>query len=145
MIGVFKKFANNLNSIFKSKTLDAESIEELESLLYTADFGNETVEKIIEAIEANLKKQAKGNNTDPIKLAETIIQEQLNGSEKSLAFPFEKKPKVIMLIGVNGAGKTTSSAKLAHSIQKQGGSVLLSACDTFRAAANEQINLGRSD
>ena len=139
MLGVFKKFANNLNSIFKSKTLDAESIEELESLLYTADFGTETVEKIIEAIETNLKKQAKGNNTDPLKLAETIIQEQLNGSEKSLAFPFEKKPKVIMLIGVNGAGKTTSSAKLAHSIQKQGGSVLLSACDTFRAAANEQI------
>lgn len=139
MIGVFKKFANNLNSIFKSKTLDAESIEELESLLYTADFGTGTVEKIIEAIETNLKKQAKGDNTDPLKLAETIIQEQLNGSEKSLAFPFEKKPKVIMLIGVNGAGKTTSSAKLAHSIQKQGGSVLLSACDTFRAAANEQI------
>ena len=139
MIGVFKKFANNLNSIFKSKTLDAESIEELESLLYTADFGTETVEKIIEAIETNFKKQSKSDNIDPLKLAETIIQEQLNGSEKSLAFPFEKKPKVIMLIGVNGAGKTTSSAKLAHSIQKQGGSVLLSACDTFRAAANEQI------
>ena len=139
MIGVFKKFANNLNSIFKSKTLDAESIEELESLLYTADFGTETVEKIIEAIETNLKKQTKSDSTDPLKLAETIIQQQLNGSEKSLAYPFEKKPKVIMLIGVNGAGKTTSSAKLAHSIQKQGGSVLLSACDTFRAAANEQI------
>ena len=57
MIRVFKKFANNLNSIFKSKTLDAESIEELESLLYTADFGTETVEKIIEAIETNLKKK----------------------------------------------------------------------------------------
>ena len=57
MIGIFKKFANNLNSIFKSKTLDAESIEELESLLYTADFGTETVEKIIESIETNLKSR----------------------------------------------------------------------------------------
>ena len=139
MIGVFKKFANNLNSIFKSKTLDAESIEELESLLYTADFGTETVEKIINAIETSYKKQATGENSDPLKLAETIIQEQLKGAEKSLPFPFENKPKVIMLIGVNGAGKTTSSAKLAHNIQKQGGSVLLSACDTFRAAAYEQI------
>lgn len=139
MIGVFKKFANNLNSIFKSKTLDANSIEELESLLYTADFGTETVEKVIDAIEEALKKQAKGESTEALKLAETIIQEQLKGAEKSFDFPFENKPKVIMLIGVNGAGKTTSSAKLAYGIQKQGGSVLLSACDTFRAAANEQI------
>ena len=139
MIGVFKKFANNLNSIFQSKTLDAESIEELESLLYTADFGTETVEKIISGIETCLKEQNKGENAKPLKVAEKVIQEQLNGAEKSFTFPFKHKPKVIMLIGVNGAGKTTSSAKLAYSIQKQGGSVLLSACDTFRAAANEQI------
>jgi fused signal recognition particle receptor len=139
MIGVFKKFANNLNSIFQSKTLDAESIEELESLLYTADFGTETVEKIISGIETCLKEQNKGENAEPLKVAEKVIQEQLNGAEKSFTFPFKHKPKIIMLIGVNGAGKTTSSAKLAYSIQKQGGSVLLSACDTFRAAANEQI------
>ena len=139
MIGVFKKFANNLNSIFQSKTLDAESIEELESLLYTADFGTETVEKIISGIETSLKDQNKDKNAEPIKVAEKVIQEQLNGAEKSFTFPFKNKPKIIMLIGVNGAGKTTSSAKLAYSIQKQGGSVLLSACDTFRAAANEQI------
>lgn len=139
MIGVFKKFANNLNSLFKSKTLDADSIEELESLLYTADFGTETVQKIINEIEVALKKPAKGENFEPLKVAEKIIQEQLEGSEKSLKLPFDEKPKVIMLIGVNGAGKTTTAAKLAHGIQKQGGSVLLSACDTFRAAANEQI------
>ena len=139
MIGVFKKFANNLNSIFQSKTLDAESIEELESLLYTADFGTETVEKIISGIETCLKEQNKGENAEPLKVAQKVIQEQLNGAEKSFTFPFKHKPKIIMLIGVNGAGKTTSSAKLAYSIQKQGGSVLLSACDTFRAAANEQI------
>ena len=139
MIGVLKKFANNLNSIFQSKTLDAESIEELESLLYTADFGTETVEKIISGIETCLKEQNKGENAEPLKVAEKVIQEQLNGAEKSFTFPFKHKPKIIMLIGVNGAGKTTSSAKLAYSIQKQGGSVLLSACDTFRAAANEQI------
>ena len=139
MIGVFKKFANNLNSIFQSKTLDAESIEELESLLYTADFGTETVEIIISGIETCLKEQNKGENAEPLKVAEKVIQEQLNDAEKSFTFPFKHKPKIIMLIGVNGAGKTTSSAKLAYSIQKQGGSVLLSACDTFRAAANEQI------
>lgn len=139
MIGVFKKFANNLNSIFKSKALDAESIEELESILYTADFGTETVQKIINEIENDLKKQAKDGNTKALEIAEKIILEQLDGSERSLVPPFRDKPKVIMLIGVNGAGKTTSAAKLAYGIQKQGGSVLLSACDTFRAAANEQI------
>ena len=139
MIGVLKKFANNINSIFQSKTLDAKSIEELESLLYTADFGTETVEKIISRIETCLKEQNKGENAELLKVAEKVIQEQLNGAEKSFTFPFKHKPKIIMLIGVNGAGKTTSSAKLAYSIQKQGGSVLLSACDTFRAAANEQI------
>ena len=73
MLGVFKKFSNNLNSIFKSKTLDAESIEELESLLYTADFGTETVEKIIEAIEKNLKKQAKA-----ITQTRSSLQKQLS-------------------------------------------------------------------
>lgn len=139
MIGVFKKFSDSIGSIFKAKTLDAESLETLEAVLYTADFGTETVEKIISEIQTAIKNNSADRTKDSVSIAKAVIQSQLIGSEGTLNFPFDKKPKVILLIGVNGAGKTTTSAKLAHRIQNQGGSVLLSACDTFRAAANEQI------
>ena len=139
MIGVFKKFSDTFSGIFKGKTLDAESLETLEALLYTADFGTETVEKIIGKIQSELKKNAEYKTHDCVSIAKAVVESQLLGSEGELKFPFKQKPKVILLIGVNGAGKTTTSAKLAYRIQNCGGSVLLSACDTFRAAANEQI------
>lgn len=139
MIGVFKKFSDTFGGIFKGKTLDAESLETLEALLYTADFGTETVEKIIGKIQSELKKNPEYKTDASVSIAKAAVESQLHGSEGELKFPFTQKPKVILLIGVNGAGKTTTSAKLAHRIQNCGGSVLLSACDTFRAAANEQI------
>ncbi|MAH40128.1 MAG: signal recognition particle-docking protein FtsY [Puniceicoccaceae bacterium] len=139
MIGVFKKFSDTFGGILKGKTLDKESLETLEALLYTADFGTETVEKIIEEIQSELKKNPEYKTDASVSIAKAVVESQLIGSEGELKFPFIQKPKVILLIGVNGAGKTTTSAKLAHRIQNCGGSVLLSACDTFRAAANEQI------
>ena len=139
MIGVFKKFSDTFGGILKGKTLDKESLETLEALLYTADFGTETVEKIIEEIQSELKKNPEYKTDASVSIAKAVVESQLLGSEGELKFPFIQKPKVILLIGVNGAGKTTTSAKLAHRIQNCGGSVLLSACDTFRAAANEQI------
>ena len=139
MIGVFKKFSDTFGGILKGKTLDKESLETLEALLYTADFGTETVEKIIEEIQSELKKNPEYKTDASVSIAKAVVESQLHGSEGELKFPFTQKPKVILLIGVNGAGKTTTSAKLAHRIQNCGGSVLLSACDTFRAAANEQI------
>jgi len=139
MIGVFKKFSDTFGSIFKGNTIDAESLETLEALLYNADFGTETVEKIIGKIQSELKKNPDYKTNTSVSIAKAVVESQLLGSEGKLKFPFTQKPKVILLIGVNGAGKTTTSAKLAHRIQNCGGSVLLSACDTFRAAANEQI------
>ena len=139
MIGVFKKFSDTFGGIFKGKTLDKESLEALEALLYTADFGTETVDKIIGEIQSELKKNPEYKTDASVSIAKAVVESQLLGSEGELKFPFIQKPKVILLIGVNGAGKTTTSAKLAHRIQNFGGSVLLSACDTFRAAANEQI------
>lgn len=139
MLGVFKNLSNSLSTILKSKTLDNESINALEEALYTADFGMVTVEKIIEEIKISLKNTSKIDSNNSLKLAEKVIRNQLLGSEGLLSFPFKKTPKVILIVGVNGVGKTTTSAKLAYHIKKQGARVLLSACDTFRAAANEQI------
>ena len=139
MLGFLKNLSKSLSTILKSKTLDAESIYSLEEVLYTADFGTETVGKIIKEIEISLKSASGNESNNSLELAEKVIRNQLSGSEALLSFPFEKSPKVLLLIGANGVGKTTTSAKLAHYIKEQGGKVLLSACDTFRAAANEQI------
>ena len=139
MLGFLKNLSKSLSTILKSKTLDAESIYSLEEVLYTADFGTETVGKIIKEIEISLKSASGNESNNSLELAEKVIRNQLSGSEALLSFPFEKSPKVLLLIGANGVGKTTTSAKLAYHIKEQGGKVLLSACDTFRAAANEQI------
>jgi fused signal recognition particle receptor len=139
MLGIFRKFSDNLSSIFKSKELDEDTVEALEALLYTADFGTQIVQEIITEIRTKIKKGATEEAFNASEIASEIIRQKLIGSEKSLQFPFIKKPKVITLLGVNGAGKTTTAAKLAYKLQNSGASVLLSACDTFRAAANEQI------
>ena len=139
MLGIFRKFSDNLSSIFKSKELDEDTVEALEALLYTADFGTQIVQEIIAEIRLKIKKSTAKEAFSASDIASGIIREKLIGSEKSLQFPFIKKPKVITLLGVNGAGKTTTAAKLAYKLQNSGASVLLSACDTFRAAANEQI------
>lgn len=139
MLGIFRKFSDNLSSIFKSKELDEDTVEALEALLYTADFGTEIVQEIIAEIRLKIKKSTTKEAFSASDIASSIIRGKLIGSEKSLQFPFIKKPKVITLLGVNGAGKTTTAAKLAYKLQNSGASVLLSACDTFRAAANEQI------
>lgn len=139
MLGAFKKFANSVNAIFKTKQLDEDTIEELEALLYTSDFGAEIVDLIISEIKERYAKTKSIEAIKPEQIASEVILEKLSGSEAEFKAPFDHKPKVIVLIGVNGAGKTTTAAKLAHKVNTSGASVLLSACDTFRAAANEQI------
>ena len=139
MLGIFRKFTDNLSSIFKYKELDEEAVEDLEALLYTADFGTEVVKQIITEIRTKIKKGATKEAFNASEIASEIIRKKLVGSEKSLQLPFAQKPKVIMLLGVNGAGKTTTAAKLAYKLKNSGASVILSACDTFRVAANEQI------
>lgn len=139
MLGAFKTFANSVNAIFKSNQLDEASIEELEALLYTSDFGTEVVELIIQEIKERYSKSKSIEAIHPESIAREVIAEKLKGSEAPFKLPFQDKPKIVIFIGVNGAGKTTTAAKLAHKVKELGGSVLLSACDTFRAAANEQI------
>ena len=143
MLGAFKKFANSVNAIFKTKQLDEDTIEELEALLYTSDFGAEIVDLIISEIKERYAKTKSIEAIKPEQIASEVILEKLSGSEAEFKAPFDHKPKVIVLIGVNGAGKTTTAAKLAHKVNNSR-VVLLSACDTFRAAANEQIQTGKT-
>ena len=118
-----------------SVTIDEDMYEELEEILITSDIGMDTTMKIID----NLKKKIKDDKIkDPADvkpcLKEVIKEILLNGTTES-----NDKKKVMLIIGVNGVGKTTSVGKLAGSLKAQGKKVLIAAADTFRAAAGEQL------
>jgi len=126
--------------IFGGKTLDAASIEELEEALYGADFGVETTARIMEEIESAFKKEKQLRGQEAARIGAAVLRQTMEGAEGRLQ-PNEHYPEVICLVGVNGSGKTTTAAKLAHLFASEGRTALLGACDTFRAAANEQIKL----
>jgi len=134
----FHRFSNNLSTlILGKKIIDDALFESLETLLLTADIGIECTDSLMKKITERVgRKQL----TDPEALSATLKLEMftlLSAYEKPLII--DQKPFVILMVGINGAGKTTSIAKLAHYYQQQGKSVLLAAGDTFRAAAVEQL------
>ncbi len=131
-------FHKAFENIFSGARLDTESLEELEDILYSADFGVETVEEIIAAIQDAYKSDKEIRSQAAAQIGATVLTDVLKGAEGRVKIG-NKHPQVIALIGVNGSGKTTTSAKLGHLFKTDGLSVLLGACDTFRAAANEQI------
>ena len=149
MRSLFKKFKEGLkrqtptfhkafDGIFSGAKLDQSALDQLEEALYTADFGVETVEEIIEEIQAAYKADKQIRGQDAAKIGATVLTRVLEGSE-GIVTVGQHKPEVICLIGVNGSGKTTTTAKLGHLYKNEGYSLLIGACDTFRAAANEQI------
>lgn len=128
----------SIGGIFVGVKVDENLFEELESALIMADAGLEATEKLLTALRARVKKE---RIEDPAKVKAALRQllaEHLRPLER--AFDLKRaQPLVVMIAGVNGAGKTTSIGKLAHTFQRQGASVLLAAGDTFRAAAREQL------
>jgi len=138
----FKKqtptFHKAFDSVFSGAKLDQEALDRLEEALYSADFGVETVEEIIEEIQAAYKADKTIRGEDAAKIGATVLTRVLEGAEGRVELG-DNRPEVVCLVGVNGSGKTTTSAKLGHLYQSEGRKVLLGACDTFRAAANEQI------
>lgn len=118
--------------VTRTPRLDAESLEELEAALIGADFGVGTATAIVERVR-------EAGNPDVLAIAREEIERELGVATHQLAK--SGAPTVILLAGVNGTGKTTSTAKLAHLLKSQGNSVLLAACDTFRAAAIEQLKI----
>ncbi len=131
--GVFSKINRLLNA---KRKIDDELLEELEELLITADVGVATTMEMLDRIRARVKKE-KYQTADELN---TIIREAVRDELTFEPFePPETKPLVILMIGVNGTGKTTSTAKLAHYYRQQGKQVMLAAADTFRAAAIDQL------
>lgn len=149
MFGLFKKFkdgfaktvsaiAAKTAAIFGAKPIDASSLETLEEALYTADFGVETTEEILTEIKAAYKKDKALHGQQAAQIGAAVLKRVLAGAEAELK-PAVSAPTVIAMIGVNGSGKTTTSAKLAWKLKQEGKTVTLAACDTFRAAAVEQL------
>ncbi len=128
-------------SIFSGKKIDDELFEELETQLLTADLGVDTTMKLIDNLtDAADRKQLKDGDA----LYELMKQEMasmLKTAEQPLVVSNDKKPFVILMVGVNGVGKTTTIGKLAKQFQNEGKSVMLAAGDTFRAAAVEQLQV----
>ena len=132
--------AGKTAAIFGQKPIDASSLETLEEALYTADFGVETTEEILAEIKAAYKKDKTLHGQEAAKIGAAVLKRVLAGAAGTLEVtPPTGNPVVIAMIGVNGSGKTTTSAKLAWKLKEDGRTVVLAACDTFRAAAVEQL------
>lgn len=130
---------NIANLVLRKKKVDAELIEELEELLLTADVGPAVTEEIIQSLISKLKHNQLADGLAVWDLLKQQLGELLRPCEHTLVINPLHKPTVILVVGVNGVGKTTSIGKLAHYLQKQGKKVMLAAGDTFRAAATEQL------
>jgi fused signal recognition particle receptor len=122
------------------KEIDADVLEELEYALITADIGSKTTAEILERIRQRVERHMVGDIGELKSLIREHLLEILQATERPLPHVTEP-PAVIMVVGVNGAGKTTSIGKLTRRIQSGGKSVLLCAADTFRAAAIEQLEV----
>ena len=130
-----ERLARPLANILGRKTLSEESLQELEAALLSADVGVPATERLLADLRARWKSEG---GADPRALLRSSLADLLSPLERPLTIG-PQRPFVIMLAGVNGAGKTTSIGKLAKHLQSQGFSVLLAAGDTFRAAAREQL------
>lgn len=147
--GFFKRLVSGLaktrdnivsgfESIFSAfSSIDDDFYEELEETLIMGDIGVATTEKIIEDLKAKVKEQKIKEPVECKQLLMDSIKEQMNLGET--AYEYENKTSVLLVIGVNGVGKTTSIGKLAGQFKSQGKKVVLAAADTFRAAAIEQL------
>ena len=149
-MGFFEKLKNGLtktkNSFFSQvselfinmRHVDEDTLEELEELLITADVGIETTEEIINRLRRELKERSIKGGEEALDVLKEILCEMI-GEDTPLKI--DTTPSVILVIGVNGVGKTTSIAKLARNLKEDGKKVVLAAADTFRAGAIEQLSI----
>ncbi len=128
---------DSFSSVFGASHIDDDFYEELEETFIMADMGYETTEKVIENLKERVKEARIKEPAACKELIINIIRDQMMVDES--AYDFEKKKSVILVIGVNGVGKTTTIGKLAAQYKKSGKKVLIAAADTFRAAAIDQL------
>ena len=127
------------NLFLGQRAIDDDLFEELEMLLLMADVGIEATTAILQELTDSVKRKALKDNFALQEALNEILLSKLQACEKALDFDVAKKPYVLMVVGVNGVGKTTTIGKLAKQLQLQGKTVMLAAGDTFRAAAVEQL------
>jgi fused signal recognition particle receptor len=150
--GFFKRLRSSLNkpgswlsydlgNLFRGRQIDAEILDELETRLLGADVGVEATEQLLEQLRRRVARKELGDVEALIGALRQAITELLTPCAKPLVIDAAAKPYVILVVGVNGSGKTTSIGKLARRLSGEGRKVMLAAGDTFRAAAIEQLTV----
>jgi fused signal recognition particle receptor len=132
-------FVEKVETIFQGKAIDSETLEELEETLILADIGAVSASEVVEHLREKSKKGELGGAGSVKEFLKKELSSMLGSAQKLV--PFGEKPFVILAVGVNGVGKTTTIGKLASRFRDQGHSVILAAGDTFRAAAIEQLEI----
>lgn len=136
----FQKLRAHLGSKIKalfSKPVDETSYEQLEKLLFEADLGSSLSLELVDKVRAHLQNFPQSSQEDILDILRKELTKLLIPPPP---FSIQQNPHIILIVGVNGSGKTTSIAKLARNYKKEGKKVLIAACDTFRAAAMEQMH-----
>ncbi len=135
-----KSFDEKINTVFSSfRKIDEDFLEELEEILIMSDMGMDTSMKIINQLRERIKKEKLEDEEDVKKALREEMQNILEVTDINLHL--NTKPSVILVVGVNGVGKTTSIGKIANRLAKDGKKVVVAAADTFRAAAVEQLEI----
>ena len=123
------------------KEIDRETLDDLEATLLTADLGTATTSTVLAALREKVDRKQVGNVEELKRVLKDELLAILNTTDKKPVQKVDGEPEVILVVGVNGVGKTTTIGKLAHTLRGQGKTVLLAAADTFRAAAIEQLEI----
>ena len=133
------KTASSIGSVFTVSELDDDFYDELEERLILADLGVETTEKAVDGLREKVRAQKLKTAEDARKALREVLREMLQVGSSALRL--DTRPSVVLVIGVNGVGKTTTIGKIANQLRQQGKKVLLCAGDTFRAAAADQLEV----
>ncbi len=137
-----EKIVNSISETVTGKAvIDDITIDRIEEILLGADIGFDTSEKIIEVLKRNLKSEKDRNSEKIIEIVKSELANVLSIPQPNGKDFLTIKPYVILIVGVNGVGKTTTIGKLANNYKKIGKKVIVGAADTFRAAANEQLDI----
>lgn len=138
--GFFGRLSEKITDVVMGRpSIDEELLEELEEVLITSDIGMETTMHIVERLREDIKKEYLSEPEQVTEHLKTVIAELMDKGDRHKLC--QDSPLIILMIGINGGGKTTSIGKIAHKCRQEGKTVMLAAADTFRAAAAEQLEI----
>ncbi|MDQ7779885.1 MAG: signal recognition particle-docking protein FtsY [Planctomycetota bacterium] len=129
-----------VRDLLLGRRVDGQLVEQLEEILLSADVGVPTTTTLLDSLKEKARLQKIDDGSQLFEMMKTEIRGMLGEDRAALRFA-DTPPTIVLVVGVNGTGKTTSIAKLANMLKEEGRKVLLGACDTFRAAANEQLTI----